>query len=144
MRWDLLKKKSRVRGKARQRLDPLPASKLSTARAWMLKESFQHFWTYRSAAWSSKFMAAWCERAMRSRLAPMKKIARMLRRHEALLSDWFRAKGEISSGAVEGLDNTIRATTKRAHGFRTFRAIEVALYHTLGKLSEPPPTHRFC
>jgi len=32
----------------------------------------------------------------------------------------------------------------RAYGFRTFRAIEVALYHTLGALPEPETTHRFC
>jgi len=144
MRWNLLKKSSRVRGKARQRLNSLLASKLSTARAWMLKESFQHFWTYRSVGWASKFTKAWCERAMRSRLRPMKKIARMLRRHEPLILNWFRAKGEISSGAVEGLNNKIRVITKRAYGFRTFRAMEVALYQTLGKLPEPPPTHRFC
>ena len=144
MRWNLLKKSSRVRGKARQRLNSLLASKLSTARAWMLKESFQHFWTYRSVGWASKFMSAWCARAMRSRLRPMKKIARMLRRHEPLILNWFRAKGEISSGAVEGLNNKIRVITKRAYGFRTFRAMEIALYHTLGKLPEPPPTHRFC
>ena len=144
MRWQLLKKKSRVRGHARQRLDTLIRSKLGTARAWILKDSFQHFWTYRSADWAGRFLDAWCARALRSRLAPMKKVARMLRRHEPLLLNWFRAKGELSSGAVEGLNNKIRVTTRRAYGFRTFRALEVALYHTLGKLPEPPPTHRFC
>ena len=144
MRWNLLKKKGRVRGKARQRLDLLLRSKLATARAWMLQESFQHFWKYQSVTWASKFMAAWCQRAMRSRLAPLKKIARMLRRHEPLILNWFRAKGEISSGAVEGLNNKIRVITKRASGFRTFRAMEVALYHTLGRLPEPPTTHKFC
>ncbi|MSU34043.1 MAG: ISL3 family transposase, partial [Pedosphaera sp.] len=45
---------------------------------------------------------------------------------------------------VEGLNNKIRVTTRRAYGFRTFRALEVALYHSLGKLPEPTPTHRFC
>ena len=144
MRWQLLKKKSRVRGRARQRLDTLIRSKLATARAWMLKESFQHFWTYRSVDWAERFLDAWCGRALRSRLVPLKKVARMLRRHQPLILNWFRAKGELSSGAVEGLNNKIRVTTRRAYGFRTFRALQVALYHTLGKLPEPPPTHRFC
>lgn len=144
MRWNLLKKGSRVRGKARQRLDAVITSKLATARAWILKESFHHFWSYRSVTWAEKFLSAWCGRAMRSRLAPMKKVARMLRRHEPLILNWFRAKGELSSGAVEGLNNKIRVTTRRAYGFRTFRALEVALYHSLGKLPEPTPTHRFC
>lgn len=144
MRWNLLKKKSRVLGRARQRLNLLLASKLASARAWMLKDSFQHFWTYRSVPWATKFLEAWCTRAMRSRLEPMKRVARMLRRHQPLLMNWFRAKGELSSGAVEGLNNKIRVTTRRAYGFRTYRALEVALYHTLGKLPLPPPTHRFC
>jgi len=29
-------------------------------------------------------------------------------------------------------------------GYRVFRATEVALYHVLGKLPEPPLAHRFC
>ena len=69
---------------------------------------------------------------MRSRLEPMKKVARMLRAHEALLLNWFRAKGEISTGAVEGLNNKIRVMTRRSYGFRTYDAMEIALYHTLG------------
>ena len=69
---------------------------------------------------------------MRSRLEPMKKVARMLRAHEELILNWFRAKGEISSGAVEGLNNKIRVVTRRSYGFRTYEAMEIALYHTLG------------
>ena len=68
----------------------------------------------------------------------------MRRKHEALLLNWFRAKGEVSSGVVEGLNNKIRVVTRRSYGFRTFKAMEIALYHNLGKLPEPESTHRFC
>jgi transposase len=81
---------------------------------------------------------------MRSRLEPIKKVARMLRAHEDLLMNWFRAKGEISSGAVEGLNNKIRLVTRRSFGFRTYKAMEMALFHTLGRLPEPESTHKFC
>ena len=74
----------------------------------------------------------------------MKKVARMLRAHQPLILNWFLAKGELSSGAVEGLNNKIRVITRRAYGFRTFRALEVALYHNLARLPDPPPTHKFC
>jgi transposase len=50
---------------------------------------------------------------------------------------------EISGGAVEGLNNKLRVVTRRAYGFRTFEAMEIALYHTLGKLPEPESSHRF-
>jgi transposase len=144
MRWSLLRKGSRVRGHAREKLNILLASKLATAKAWELKEVFQHFWKYTSPIWASSFLHSWCQRAMRSRLEPIKKVARMLRAREELLMNWFRAKGEISSGAVEGLNNKIRVVTRRSFGFRTYKAMEMALFHTLGRLPEPESTHRFC
>jgi hypothetical protein len=144
MRWSLLRKGSRVRGEARKKLNALIASKLDTARAWELKEAFLHFWKYKSPIWAGAFLDYWCHRAMRSRLEPMQKVAHMLRAHEGLLLNWFRAKGEVSSGAVEGLNNKIRVITRRSFGFRTFKAMEIALYHTLGRLPEPETTHRFC
>lgn len=144
MRWKLLRRGSRVRGLAKQRLWGLLRTKLATGRAWMLKETFQDFWRYRSLDWAAAFLDVWCTRALRSRIEPMKKVARMLRTHEELLLNWFRAKGEISSGAVEGLNNKIRVVTRRAYGFRTYDAMKIALFHTLGRLPEPETTHRFC
>ena len=145
MRWKLLRKGSRVRGQARLQLQALVASKLATARAWILKETFQHFWSYKSVTWARYFLEYWTTRAMRSRLEPMQKVARTLRAHQNLLLNWFRAKGELSSGAVEGLNNKIRVVTRRSYGFRTYEAMETALYHTLGRLPEPDEsTHRFC
>jgi transposase len=145
MRWQLLRRGSRVRGVAKQRLCGLLRANLATGRAWMLKETFRDFWRYRSLPWARAFLSVWTERALRSRLEPMRKVARMLRSHEELILNWFRAKGEISSGAVEGLNNKIRVVTRRSYGFRTYAAMEIALYHTLGKLPEPGEfTHRFC
>ena len=121
-------------------------AKLATGRAWLLKESFQLIWKYTSprCRWAQAFLQSWTTRAMRSRLEPMKKVAKMLRRHEALLLNWFRAKGEISNAIAEGLNNKIRVVTRRSYGFRTYRAMEVALYHNLGHLPEPEFTRRFC
>jgi transposase len=145
MRWKLLRRGSRVRGKARSQIRALVASKLATGRAWMLKETFERFWSYKSLTWARYFLDYWTCWALRSRIEPMKKVARMLRRHQELLLNWFKAKGEISSGAVEGLNNKIRVVTRRSYGFRTYDAMEIALYHTLGRLPEPDElTHRFC
>ena len=77
-------------------------------------------------------------------LYPMKRVARTLRDHRELLLNWFRAKGEISSGAVEGLNNKIRVVTRRSYGFRTYEAMENPLYHTLGRHPGPESGHRFC
>ena len=144
MRWNLLRRGTRVRGHARSKLHALLRTKLATARAWMLKETFDHFWSYRSLSWARAFLEVWCTRALRSRLEPMQKVARMLRSHQELILNWFRAKGEISNAATEGLNNKIRVITRRSYGFRTYKAMETALYHNLGRLPEPPLTHRFC
>jgi transposase len=70
-----------------------------------------------------------------------------LRSHRELILNWFRARGQISAGAVEGLDGKVRVITKRACGFRTCRAVEVARITTLGAYpsrTSPTVTHRFC
>jgi len=56
----------------------------------------------------------------------------MLRRHRPLLLNWFRAKKQFSSGIVEGFNTKAKLTTRKAYGFRTYRAAEIALYHALG------------
>jgi transposase len=78
LRWRLLRKGSRVRGRARKKFNTLLANKLATTRGWRLTESFHHFWTYKSPTWSGGFLEAWCIQALHSRLEPMKKVARML------------------------------------------------------------------
>ena len=144
MRWKLLRRGSRVRGHAKHKLWGLLRTKLATGRAWMLKETFEDFWRYRSLTWARAFLSVWTERALRSRIEPMRNVACLLRSHEELILNWFRAKGEISNGPVEGLNNKIRVVTRRSYGFRTYHAMETALYHNLGRLPEPPVTHRFC
>ena len=79
---------------------------------------------------------------MRSRLEPMKKVARMLRRHRELLMNWFRARGAISAAIVEGFNNNAKTDHQKAYGLRSYRCLEIARYHTLGQLPEPEATHR--
>lgn len=143
-RWLLLKRPENLTEKEEPRLAELLRYNLRAVRSYLLREDFQCFWTYVSPTWAGRFLDRWCTRTLRSRIAPMQKVARMLRTHRALLLNWFRAKGAISSGVVEGFNNKAKLTTRKAFGFRTYRAVEIALYHTLGALPEPETTHRFC
>ena len=142
-RWLLLKLAKNLKESQSIRLAEILKHNLRTVRAYLLKEEFQFFWEYKSAEWAGRFLDEWCTKAMRSRIKPMKKIAKMLRSHRELILNWFRAKKEFSSGVVEGLNNKAKLTMKRAYGFKTYKALEVALYHTLGKLPEPKFTHKF-
>jgi len=143
-RWCLLKRQENLSGRQWIKLHELLACNLRTIRAYLLKEQFALFWDYRYPASAAKFMDQWCTQAMRSRLEPMKKIARMLRSHKPLILNWFEARGQLSLGAVEGLNNRLKASIRSSYGFRTPKAIKVMLYHKLGALPTPQFTHRFC
>jgi len=143
-RWCVLKSKKNLSGKQRGRLRELLKYHLKTVRAYLLKEDFQQFWSYTSPTWAGKFLDQWCTQVMRSQIEPMKKVVGTLRRHRELLLNYFHARKQFSSGVVEGLNNKCKVTMRKAYGFRTFRATEIALYHVLGKLPEPEVAHRFC
>ncbi len=112
-------------------------------RANLLKDDFDQFWGYVSPTWAGKFLDEWCHQAMLFRIEPLKKVVKMLRAHLPLILNYFRARKEFSSGVVEGLNNKVKVTMRKSYGFRTFRITEMALYHSLGRLPEPPLTHRF-
>jgi transposase len=113
-------------------------------RAYLLREEFQRLWEYTSPAWAGKFLDEWMGRVMRSRLEPMKKVARTIHTHQPLILNWFRPPGEVSAGAVEGLNNKVKLVTRKSYGFRTADVAKLALLHNLGHLPEPKRTHRFC
>lgn len=142
-RWCVLKRKENLTGHQKSRLRDLLKYRLQTVRAYLLKEQFNHFWEYESPTWAGKFLDQWTTMVMRSRIEPMKKVAKTLRNHRELILNYFRAKKEFSSGVVEGLNNKVKVTMRKSYGFRTFRITEIALYHVLGKLPESEVTHRF-
>ena len=142
-RWLLLKRPENLKGSQQSSLSELLNYNLKTVKCYLLKEEFQLFWEYVSPYWAGVFLDKWCTRVMRSRIEPMKKVARMLRRHRPLLLNWFRAKKQFSSGIVEGFNTKAKLTTRKAYGFRTYRAAEIALYHALGALPVPKTTHEF-
>jgi transposase len=142
-RWCLLKNPTNLTEKQDAKLADLLQYNLKTVRSYLLKEEFQLLWEYVSPSAAGKFLDRWCTATLRSRIEPMKKVARTMRGHRELILNWFRARGTISGGAVEGLNNKLKVTFRRSYGFRTFRATEIALYHALGKLPEPAHVHRF-
>jgi transposase len=143
-RWCLLKRWENLTEKQEAKLSDLLQYNLKSVRAYLLKEDFNGFWEYVSPAWAEKYLDRWCTRVMRSRIDPMKKMAKTIRNHKPLILNWFKAKKAFSSGVVEGLNNKAKVTTRNSYGFRTYRGAEVALYHALGNLPTPPMTHRFC
>ena len=141
---DTIRAEENLTDKQTVKLSELLKYNLRTVRAYLLREEFQRLWEYKSAWWAGGFLDEWTRRVMRSRLEPMKKVARTIRSHRPLILNWFRARGEISSGAVEGLNNKVKLVTRKSYGFRSPQVAKLALLHNLGRLPEPKRTHRFC
>jgi transposase len=142
-RWCLLKRPSNLTDKQTVKLSELLKYNLRSVRAYLHKEDLQQLWEYESPVWAGKFLREWITRVLRSRLEPMKKVARSMRSHLGLILNWFEARGTISAGSVEGKNYQVKLALKNAYGFRTFRAVEVALFHKLGALPESELAHRF-
>jgi transposase len=142
-RWLLLKRPENLTNKQAVKLTELLQYNLKSIRSHLMKEDFQRFWEYSRPAWAGRFLDEWCTRAMRSRIEPMKKVARTLRDKRQLILNWFRADGRLSAGTVEGFNNKLKLITRKSYGFRTQEAYDTALYHNLGALPVKKFTHEF-
>jgi len=142
-RWLLLKRPENLTDKQAVKLSELLKYNLRSIRSYLMKEDFQRFWEYSTAGWAGKFLDQWCTRAMKSKLGPMKKVAKTFRAKRELILNWFRAGGMLSSGTVEGFNNKVKLVTRKSYGFKTQEAYEIALYHNLGELPQLEFTHRF-
>lgn len=142
-KYCFLKKEGNLTEKQKTKLTDVLQYDLKSVRAYLLKESFQLFWNYKSPYWAEWYLNKWCARAMRSRLEPIKDFVRTLRRHQPLIMNWFKAQKQYSSGIVEGLNRKINLVTRKSYGFRNYEVLKIALFLTMGELPEPEFTHRF-
>lgn len=142
-KYCFLKNERNLTEKQKTKLRDVLQYDLKSVRAYLLKESFQLFWNYKSPYWAEWYLKKWCARAMRSRLEPIKDFVRTIRRHQPLIMNWFKAQKQYSSGIVEGLNRKVNLVTRKSFGFRSYEVLEIALFLTMGELPEPEFTHRF-
>ena len=143
-RFVLLKRRSRVRGKARERLHDALVALKETSQAWVFKEAFRRFWRFRCPRWAGAWLRGWVQKVKESGIKPMVRVAAMLENHHDLLLNYFRAKRQYTNAVTEGLNHKARVSLGRAYGHRSYDVMQIAMYHTLAELPEPPLTHRFC
>lgn len=114
----------------------LQAQHLKVSRAWAIKELLRDLWTYRQGAAVRRFFARWYGWAIRSRLEPVKQVARMLHRH---LGGVLRyVKHPITNGVAEGLNSKIMSIKRKAGGFRNAQHFTTAIYFHCGGLDLYP------
>lgn len=114
----------------------LRESTLRSARAWALKESLRRLWEYRYVGAARTFFRRWYGWAMRSRLAPMRKVARMLQAHLENILTYLTHR--ITNAVTEGLNATIQWLKYAARGYRDREAFKTAIFFHCGGLDLEP------
>lgn len=119
-------------------LAPLTKTNLKTARAYHLRLAFQDIYTGRSRDWAEIQLERWYRWAIRSRLEPIKDVARTIKRHWDGILAWFDSR--IANGLIEGINSLVQAAKAKARGYRTLRNLKAITYLIAGKLDLKLPT----
>jgi transposase len=112
---------------------------IRTARAWALKEHAMCLWNYASRSWARKAWRAWISWALRSRLEPVKRVARMVRDHLEGIVNAIVLRA--TNAGAESINARIQRVKRMACGFRNRERFKNAIYFHLGGLDLSPVTH---
>jgi transposase len=125
----------------RRRFAAIRRNGLKTARAWAIKEEFRWFWRYVYPMSAEEFFTRWYAWAVRCRLRPVIKVAKMLKRHLSSLLSYFRHR--ITNATSEGFNSVIQALRYAARGFRSFQNYRTRILFFCGRLNLRPrlPCH---
>lgn len=114
----------------------LRASRLQVARAWAIKEAAMELWGYVRRGWASRMWERWYGWAIRSRLEPVKRVARMIKKHwEGVLN---AASSEVTNARAESINSRVQWVKRMACGFRNRENFRHAIYFHLGGLDLYP------
>ena len=134
LRWSLLKDRSRLQPAAAADLDALIArmTTVRTARAWLYKEQLREILERKQINVVRGMLEHWCTCVMRSKVAPMKEVAALVRRHLAGIVAW--AQTRQTNGFLEALNGLFQAAKRRARGFTRLSTIRTVIFLIAGKL----------
>ena len=124
-----------------QQLGELECLNLKSNRAYLSKELFAHFWSYRRAGWVRRYLKQWFWWAPHARLPPLCDFAWMLRCHEDGILNYCCLP--IDNGTVEGLNHRATLIVHKAYGFRTAKNYIRNLYYCMADLPSPKSVHTF-
>jgi transposase len=134
LRWSLLKDRSRLSAAATADLDALIArmTTVRTARAWLYKEQLREILERKQINVVRNMLEHWCTCVMRSKVAPMKEVATLVRRHLEGIVAW--AQTRQTNGFLEALNGLFQAAKRRARGYTRLSTIKTVIFLIAGKL----------
>lgn len=134
MRWTLLKDKSKLKPEAAAELDALVAkvNLKRTARAWVYKEQLREILGRKQVNVVRSMLTHWSNCVMRSKVEPMKEVAKMVRSHLEGIVAWTQTRQ--TSGFLEAINGLFQAAKRRARGFKRITTIRTVIFLIAGKL----------
>jgi transposase len=118
-RWLLLSRWMNLNAGKRRLLNELFALNRRVFKAYLLKESLDRLWAYRSEAAMLRYLQNWIDQLRWQRLKPMEKLANMLLNHLDGILNYCRTK--VRMGVVEALNGNIRMLLCRGRGYKNLR-----------------------
>ena len=103
-----------------------------------MRLAFQDIDAQPSRAWADLFFDKWIGWAKRSRLEPMKAVARAIEKHREGILAWFVTR--ITNGLIEGINSLVQAAKAKARGYRNSHTLKRITYLIAGKLDLRLPT----
>ena len=137
-RYVWLKNENNLSTDGREQLAALSKLHLKTARAYQLRLAFQEVYAQPSRGWAELMLDKWDSWAMRSRIEPIKAVARTIRRHRNGILAWFDSR--IANGLIEGINSLVQAAKAKARGYRNRETLKAMTYLIAGKLDLRLPT----
>lgn len=116
--------------------DLLRGCALKAGRAWAIKDAARWLWHYTSRTWATKSWKRWITWAMRSRLEPMRRVARTVRDHLWGIVNAIVMR--VTNAGAESLNARIQWIKKNACGFRNRERFRNAIYFHCGGLDLYP------
>ena len=129
-KFPLLKAKHNRTAKDRRVLREQVKANRTLYRAMLLRDDFMDLYTYKSETWAAKFLRNWINTAIRSRIEPIKRKARMIRKHFDGVVAWVTWR--LSNGRLEGMNNKIRLLSHRSFGLHSAEALISLVYLCCG------------
>ena len=122
----------------RRKMESLTGRNLRTSRAYQIRLTLQEFFEQPNRKAGEVFLKRWYFWATHSRLEPVIRAAKTIKRHWQGILNWFDSK--ITTGILEGFNSLIQAAKARARGYRTNRNLIIMAYLIAGKLNYDLPT----
>lgn len=134
LRWKLLRDRASLTPDARADLDALIAQVTTkrTARAWLYKEQLREILERKQINIVRDMLTQWATNVMRSKVEPMKEVAKLIRNHLDGIVAWTQTRQ--TNGFLEAINGLFQAAKRKARGYGNFSTIRTVIFLLAGKL----------